>query len=146
MIDDVHGQGGVAIAAHPTRSAWARWPDAALRKLDGSEVIQPVAILDTDAGREMREFHARARGAAIGSSDYHGMGPLGICRTYVLARDNSEAAILDAVRAGRTLPAGPEASAAPSALVMISRVCGVLGLLLIVLRPGWRRRSEFRRS
>jgi hypothetical protein len=133
MIDEVHGQGGVAIAAHPTRKSWPRWQDAAIRKLDGSEVIQPVTILGADAGAEMREFHARAGGAAIGSSDYHGLGPVGLCRTYVLARDNSEAAILEALQAGRTEAAGPGASGAPGALVWLSRVCGVIGLVLVVV-------------
>jgi hypothetical protein len=142
MIDEVHRQGGVAIAAHPTRLSWARWPDAAVRKLDGSEVFQPVTILAPDAGPEMREFHKRAGRAAIGSSDYHGLGPIGLCRTYVWARDNSEPAILEAIRAGRTEPVGPQAAAPPGALVWVSRVCGVLGLLLIVLRPGLRRDSE----
>jgi predicted metal-dependent phosphoesterase TrpH len=146
MIDEVHRQGGVAIAAHPTRPSWTHWPEAAVRKLDGSEAVQPVTILTADAGPEMREFHKRAGGAAIGSSDYHGLGPIGLCRTYVLARDNSEAAILEAIRAGRTEAVGPEAASNPGILVWVSRVCGVLALLLIVLRPGSRRGSELRQS
>jgi len=146
MIDAVHRQGGVAVAAHPTRSSWMRWPDAAVRQLDGSEVLQPVTILSKDAGLEMRSFHERAGGAAIGSSDYHGLGPIGLCRTYVLARDNSEAAILDAIRAGRTEPAGPEPPVQAGVLVWVSRICGVLWLLFTVLWPGSRRDSTPRRS
>src|SRR5439155_11497578 len=92
IIDDVHRQGGAAIAAHPIRSSWYRWPDAAVRKLDGSEVLQPITYLRPDAAREMREFHERAHGAAIGSSDYHGPGPPGLCRSDVLARGNPEEA------------------------------------------------------
>jgi predicted metal-dependent phosphoesterase TrpH len=147
LIDNVHRQGGVAIAAHPTRSSWIRWPPAAVRKLDGSEVIQPVTFLRADAGREMREFHERAGGAAIGSSDYHGLGPLGLCRTYVLARDNSEAAIVEAVRAGRTAVGNTPGAgaAADSMLVKLSRAWGILGLLLIVLRPGLPMRWPLRR-
>jgi predicted metal-dependent phosphoesterase TrpH len=132
-IDEVHRQGGVAIAAHPVKSSWRVWTPGAMQKLDAAEVLQPVTILLPDAGREMREFRERANVAAIGSSDYHGLGPVGLCRTYVLARDDSEAAILEAVRAGRTEvaawtppPAGP--------LAIISRVCGILGLLIALFR------------
>jgi hypothetical protein len=163
IIDEIHRQGGVAIAAHPTKSSWPRWPDAAVRKLDGSEVEQPATILRSDFRREMAEFHARAGGAAIGSSDYHGLGPLGLCKTYLLARDNSEAAIVEAVRAGTTaVRSGGEfvgdavlvrelrkiekldATGEPSASIKANRFAGLSGLLLIVLwpnsRPRWPRR------
>ena len=140
IVDEIHRQGGVAIAAHPTRSSWYRWPDAVARSLDGSEVLQPITFLSGDAQREMREFHERVHGAAIGSSDYHGLGPIGLCRTCVLARDNSEAAIVEAVRAGRTSVDGACGEPArPGPLARLSAVCGILGLLLIVLRPGWPR-------
>jgi hypothetical protein len=35
--------------------------------------------------------------AAIGSSDHHGVGPLGICRTYVFSHDDSDRSILEAI-------------------------------------------------
>ncbi|HKA01405.1 MAG TPA: PHP-associated domain-containing protein [Candidatus Solibacter sp.] len=141
IIDDIHRQGGVAIAAHPTKKSWARWPDAAVRKLDGSEVDQPVTILNPSARREMLDFHARTGKAAIGSSDYHGLGPLGICRTCVLVREYSEAAIVEAVRAGRTIVGHPcPAPPPPAPLARLSSALGLAALLLIVLRPGSRRR------
>ncbi len=88
--------------------------------------------------------------AAIGSSDFHGLGVMGLCRTYVFAADNSEQAILEAVRAHRTVVFGEEGRAygdpallpfadrlrdrAPasnsrgSVLDWISRISGVAGL------------------
>jgi hypothetical protein len=140
IIDHIHRQGGVAIAAHPTKSSWIRWPDAAIRKLDGSEVEQPVTILRPDAAREMAEFHQRAGGVPVRSSDYHGLGPLGLCRTYLLVRDKSEAAILEALRAGRVVDMPCDPPPVPSALPRASSMFGILALLLIVLRPGSRKR------
>src|SRR5262249_1983194 len=78
--------------------------------------------------QEMEDVFARVRarhpGAApIGSSDDHGGDGLGEPRTYVFARDASEGAIVEAIRAGRTLavwhgvpygdPALPSALTAP---------------------------------
>ena len=102
-IDDVHRQGGVAIAAHPTRAYWAGYDEAAVVRLDGAEILHPVAYLRPSAREEMERFSSRRRMTAVGSSDYHGLGRLGLCRTYVFARDDSEEAILDALRAGRTV-------------------------------------------
>jgi PHP domain-containing protein len=102
-IDDVHAQGGVAIAAHPTRAYSAGFDEAAVAKLDGAEVLHPVAYLRAGAREDMERLASRRRMTAVGSSDYHGLGRLGLCRTYVFARDDSEEAILDALRAGRTV-------------------------------------------
>jgi hypothetical protein len=136
IIDEIHRQGGVAIAAHPTKSSWDRWPDAAVRKLDGSEVKQPITILNADAGREMSEFHERVGGAAIGSSDYHGLGPIGLTRTCVDAAENTEVAILEAVRAGRTSIGDCGGHEPPHSI--LGSACGLVGLLVMVL---WRRPS-----
>jgi len=51
----------------------------------------------------MRQFFSRGHFTAIGDSDYHGPGPMGLCRTLVFARENSVSAILEALRGGRTL-------------------------------------------
>ena len=40
---------------------------------------------------------------AVGSSDDHGLGRIGLCRTYLFARDDSEEGVLEALRAGRTV-------------------------------------------
>jgi hypothetical protein len=156
-IDEVHRQGGIAIAAHPVAEFWPGWNAAAMRKLDGAEIVQPVIYTTGNARREMQEFAARRRLTAIGSSDYHGLGPVGLCRTYVFARDAGsqgiESGILEALREGHTVvygrlgaaygdPSliqlagpeshlrGPEPTARESKfLLVISRTCGLLGMI-----------------
>jgi predicted metal-dependent phosphoesterase TrpH len=156
-IDEVHRQGGVAIAAHPVASYWPAFDADALRKLDAAEVLHPIAYRHPGAYRELQEFYGRARLTAIGDSDYHGLGPMGLCRTYVFAREDSEGAILEALRAGRTVVydrdgrayGDPElirlaardlridALRSPPSdqgfLIAVSRLCGILGLLGVVL-------------
>jgi hypothetical protein len=100
-IAQVHRQGGVAIAAHPVHEAWPAL-DPAASQLDGAEVSQPIASVDWRAA-ELETFWRRSGAAAIGSSDWHGMGPLGVCRTYLFVRENSEAGVLEAIRARRTV-------------------------------------------
>jgi hypothetical protein len=102
-IAEVHRQGGVAIAAHPVSSFWPGYDAEAIRTLDGAEVLHPMAYVDAAAATELQEFYARAGVTAIGDSDYHGLGPMGLCRTLVFARDDSEGAILDALRTGHTV-------------------------------------------
>jgi hypothetical protein len=82
-IADVHAQNGVAIAAHP---------------LSLAPTVAP----------QFEEFYQRTLAqnpevAAIGSSDFHTTGPLGLCRTYLLVRERSEAGVVDAIRDGRTV-------------------------------------------
>ncbi len=102
-INAVHRQGGVVIAAHPRKKFWPPYDDAALGKLDGSEVQHPL-IYATRAGYpEILAFYERTHAAAIGDSDYHGLGPMGVCRTYVFAQENSAAAVLEAIRARHTV-------------------------------------------
>jgi|SoiMethySBSTD1v2_1073268.scaffolds.fasta_scaffold00049_70 PHP domain-containing protein len=106
-IADVHAQHGVAIAAHPVRQFAAGYDDAALAALDGVEAAHPDSLSARDAPL-FTEFYRRtlARNpavAAIGSSDFHTNGPMGLCRTYVLVRERSEAGVIDAIRDGRTV-------------------------------------------
>jgi PHP-associated len=153
-VRETHRQGGVAIAAHPTRDFAAGWEGAA-GELDGAEVLQPTSWTSERAAEDMREFYRSFSVAAIASSDYHGFAPLGDCRTYVFARDNSEAGILEAIRAHRTLvfdgdrvygdaecarlAAGRLPEKTPEA-GPLSRASGILGLagLLGVICSGWR--------
>jgi hypothetical protein len=102
-IAAVHEQGGVAIAAHPYASMSPAYDAAALATLDGAEVVRPESMLHEDAAVQLRAFFGRATMAAIGASDYHGTGLIGYARTYVFARERTEAAVLDAVRARRTI-------------------------------------------
>ena len=105
-IAEIHAQGGAAIAAHPTRAFWPAYDAAAIRELDGAEVTHPLAYWQ--GPQVLREFFAmlqrvRGRAAAVGSSDYHVFASLGVCRTYVFARERSEAAVIEALRQGRTV-------------------------------------------
>ncbi|HXA51593.1 MAG TPA: PHP-associated domain-containing protein [Candidatus Acidoferrum sp.] len=154
-IDEIHRQGGIAIAAHPTAGAWPAFSRRALQDLDAAEVAQPVAFSPGNA-KDVREFSRRTGAAAIGSSDWHGMGPVGLCRTYVFAQDDSAAAILAAIRARQTVVvdrgrvfgnmilaqmAGdrlfdrgtPAEASAWGWLRIASGVCGVAGLLALAL-------------
>lgn len=161
QIDEIHRQGGIAIAAHPFVRFNPKFDDASVAKLDGSEMCHPAAYWRVTRGKDLERFRARAQDtlAAIGSSDFHGFGRVGICRTYVFARDDSPEAILEAVRARRTVVYGVDGEAygdpALAALAAahpelrevaiydapvgwldwVSRVCGVVGLIgLIVTR------------
>jgi hypothetical protein len=107
-IDEVHRQGGVAIAAHPI-NAYSAYDDAALRKLDAAEVVHPVGLRNEVFADQLRQFFGRARMTAIGDSDYHigplspQLGAMGLCRTYVFVREQNEEGVLDALRQGRTV-------------------------------------------
>jgi len=156
-IDEVHRQGGVAIAAHPDMDFWDGFDEPAMQRLDGAEVCHPSALVPAfiwreDVQKEYERFAARRPLAATGSSDFHGRGPIGVCRTYVFATDASEQGILDAVRARRTVVYGRDGRAfgdpalvrlaaehgclrdrepfrrAPGWLDWISRAAGLLGL------------------
>ena len=105
-IEDVHRQGGVAIAAHPTQG-FDGYDAVALGELDGVEVAHRDA-LSSEMSQQFEAFYQRALArkqeiAAIGSSDFHTSGPMGLCRTYLFVRERSEAGVLDAIRDGRTV-------------------------------------------
>jgi predicted metal-dependent phosphoesterase TrpH len=110
VLAEIHRQGGVAIAAHPVVKMQAPFLGE-LDHIDAAEVMHPIAF-DTSRGSwrwtEMRDFYERALATghhltAIGSSDYHAGSPLGICRTLVFAGDASAGAVLEALKAGRTV-------------------------------------------
>ena len=165
LIAQVHRQGGIAIAAHPFKDMWAGFDDAAMQTLDGGEICHPIVYWPEQAQGELEQFAARGRFAAIGSSDFHGIGRVGLCRTYVFARDTSAEAILEAVRARRTVVYGRGGKAygepalvqlaadhphlreiatvdPPAAMLdWISRVTAVLGMFGLVVISGGSRRS-----
>jgi hypothetical protein len=125
-IDDIHRQGGVAIVAHPFSDFWPAYDPMRLHGLDGAEICHP-AIFGFDEGqRQLEQFATRAPVAAIGSSDFHGLGVMGLCRTYVFAAADSEQAILDAVRAHRTVVFGKDGRAYgdPALLTYADRLRG----------------------
>ena len=112
-IDAIHAQGGVAIAAHPAPMSWASDDPGALAKLDGAEVAHPTILGIRKRENQLRAFYENVRRlkpnlAPIGSTDFHGGGvPLGACRTYVVVDEVSTKGVLEAVRRGRTVAAGP---------------------------------------
>lgn len=157
IVRDIHAQGGVVIAAHPVGRYW-RGGDAMLAAIDAAEVAHPLTgMLDT-ARDELTSFFTRARVvnpgiAPIGSSDFHMVAPLGVCRTYVFAESVTVKGVLDAIRAGRTVaqdqagvlygaPAltlllDQTRAAAPQAparrLPRLSAMLALLGLLALVM-------------
>jgi PHP-associated len=155
QVDEIHRQGGVAIAAHPIAEFSPGFDETAVRRLDGAEICHPLIYVDARVPPELERFAARAPLAAIGSSDYHGLGRLGMCRTYVFARDATPAAVIDAIRGHRTVVYGaggkaygdpalvrlaetqPRLRAAattderPGALEWVSRTTGIAGLLVL---------------
>jgi hypothetical protein len=158
-IDDIHRQGGVAIAAHPTSES-AGWDDEAVSRLDGAEICHPLVYVFDDGTAQLEAFAARGRAAPIGSSDFHGLGALASCRTFVFATEDTPSAILEAIRARRTVvysrdgkaygdpqltalaeraglrEAAEEWKSRGGALDWWSRAAGVFGLLgLIVGQP-----------
>jgi predicted metal-dependent phosphoesterase TrpH len=127
QIDEVHRQGGIAIAAHPGPEFWPAFDQAVMTRLDGAEICHPVIHTIDDAQQHLEQFAARGTVAAIGSSDFHGLGPMGLCRTFVFARDNTAAAILEAVRARRTVVYGRNDKAyGDPALVQLAEADGRL--------------------
>jgi predicted metal-dependent phosphoesterase TrpH len=166
-IDDAHAQGAVAIAAHPATKYWPAY-DAVLDKLDGSEVVHPIALRESVNPKwrweDMITFWKRSQQtdrplAAIGSSDFHAMKAMGICRTYLFVNEVSSAGVIDAIRNQRTVAFGPKeqafgrpelvaalradpipqrgnASYTPNGgLDLLGRLMGIFGLLgILVLR------------
>jgi hypothetical protein len=108
-IADVHAQGGVAIAAHPSRRFHGYDDEAVVAMLDGAEAMHSDVYRDAAFRADLEAFYARARLvnpdiAAIGSSDFHAMPPVvGRCRTYLFVRERTKAGVVDAIRSGRTL-------------------------------------------
>lgn len=117
QIDEIHRQGGVAIAAHPSASFWPGYDAEALAKLDAAEIAHPSIYVTPEVQRDYEQFAAKGSFAAIGSSDFHGVGRIGLCRTYLLARDDSPDAVLSALRDHRTLVFGRDGQAYGDALL-----------------------------
>jgi len=155
QIAEIHRQGGIAIAAHPVAEFWAGFRGAETL-FDASEVCHPLLFGQPEAERELVEFNRKTGGAAIGSSDFHGPGRVGACRTFVFTHDQSARGVLDAIRAKRTVVYTPSghvygdaalialsendgrlraralAHESSSAVDWVSRLLGLTGLTLLV--------------
>lgn len=162
-IDEIHRQGGIAIAAHPTDRYARGYDSEAMQKLDGAEVMHPLVLTSEVYANQMRQFLKRAPLAAIGDSDYHlgplspDLGAMGICRTYVFTTERTEKGVLDALRHRQTVVYDREHVYGDPALIdlaakdgrlpeialtgrqttvleLISRIAGFAGLLLCIKR------------
>jgi hypothetical protein len=144
-VAQIHALGGVAIAAHPAREAAVGYDAAALEAIDGAEVAHPW-IYQVPTGRaELQAFYDRARQrrpgiAPIGSTDFHFFAPIGFCRTYVFARERSVAAVVDAIRRGRTVACDRSGfvSGDPALTAVVADACRGAGLST----PGPRRQRD----
>ena len=156
-MEEIHRQRGVAIAAHPLKAYWAAYDEAAMRALDATEVFHPYVYINPQAYAELRQFYGRSGVTAIGDSDYHGLGPMGSCRTFVFAKSDSQDDILEAIRTGHTVVTdkdgrmfgGPSVlqiallnpqfeklqspTPRPGVVIKASSICGLLGLLGILV-------------
>jgi PHP domain-containing protein len=160
VVEAIHRQGGIAIAAHPYENTWPAYDAESLRALDGAEIVRPESQQNAHLAWQLREFASRGTFAAIGASDFHGLGTLGYSRTYVFARERSAGAIVDAIRARRTvvydrdrahgdpelialvaqvggLPHDVPGLPKPSAAAAFSRIAGALALIVLLLFNRW---------
>jgi len=139
-LDTIHRRGGVAIAAHPYRVVWGNYDAESMKKLDGSEVVRPEAQFDAAAATELREFNARAPLTAFGNSDYRGPTPMGFSRTYVFATARTAEAVMDALRARRTVVYDRDRAYGDHALIALADANGGLPRNIpAVPAPGWLR-------
>lgn len=128
VLAEIHAQHGVAIAAHPVRHFWPNLLPMR-EKFDAAEVMHPIAFSQRGgewSWPDMVSFYDDAKTpiAAIGSSDYHWMSVLGLCRTLVFVQEPvSESAVIDAIREKRTVTIDLEGKAyGDPALVQALRV------------------------
>lgn len=145
-IADVHAQGGVAIAAHPSRRFHAYDDDSVVAMLDGVEATHSDVHRDPTFRADLTAFFARARRvnsdvAPIGSSDFHAMPPvIGRCRTYLFVHERTKAGVIEAIRRGRTLAVDGDGRLAgdPSLIQLLGdlRPAG-----RVDTHPAWRRLS-----
>jgi hypothetical protein len=117
-----HAQHAVGILAHPSTALFRRFiTDDDLRAVDGVEVANPSKERADDTPKDFLDAYLRAsalkRVAAIGSSDFHYFGPLGVCRTYLFVREATPDGVLEAIRSARTVACDPRGGATgPAAL------------------------------
>ena len=109
VIDEVHEQGGVAIAAHPTARYWPAF-EPYLDKLDGVEVLHPSAYFNSArfSYQDIVSFYERVGKTAVGTSDYHFFKIMGLGRTLLFVDDLGEASLIAALRAGDTVVKLPD--------------------------------------
>jgi PHP domain-containing protein len=142
LVEEIHAQGGIAIAAHPG-NAFGWRDDGTLSAIDGTEVAHPEH--QEKYRRQYIETFVRARRvnphiAPIGSSDFHNTPAVGECRTFLFVRERSVTGVLDAIRAGRTVAENErgELFGDPS---LVERVRQMPSRGRTDVHPAWRRLS-----
>lgn len=102
VIDMVHEEGGVVLAAHPYREEFGLGDDVYRLDLDGIEVLSPHHLtIDTmKAERAWKELSI----AGIGGSDAHRRGDIGKFLTYFEDGIKDEADLVNAIKARRCRP------------------------------------------
>lgn len=172
VIAAIHAQHGAAIVAHPVSHYWPTVLPLRER-FDAAEVMHPIAYAERNAEwrwADMVRFHEEAKTplGAIGSSDYHWMSVLGVCRTLVFVREPvTQESVVDAIREHHTVTLDREGHAygdaaliealraepyvprtsdyeyrGSSALDRVLRTIGWLGLVGVVLLRARRRESR----
>ncbi len=102
IIDTVHQEGGVALAAHPFRSEFGLEDDVYKLELDGIEVLSPHhLILDTMKAERVCE---ELKIAGIGGSDAHSKREVGKFLTYFENEIKSEKDLVAEIKAKRCKP------------------------------------------
>lgn len=133
-IEAIHAQGGLAVAPHPFdrfRSGLGD-PEPYAGALDAVEVLNARCLLPRD-NRRAASFAATNGLPAVGGSDGHFAREVGAAYTVVDGPDptGGPAAIVEAIQAGRTRPAGSRSSpiyhAATLAAKRYNRIAWVLG-------------------
>jgi hypothetical protein len=127
QIDNVHQQGGLAIAAHPiARYGHAYDSAGATALIDGTEVCHPLVFGLTGGAEALAAFAAHTPAAPIGSSDFHSSGRVGTCRTFIFVNEPTERGVIDAIRSHRTVVYGPRGRAfGDPALVQLADAAGL---------------------
>lgn len=146
VLEEVHAQGGVAVAAHPAKKYWPAF-EPHVAALDGAEVVHPMAFVTRATSfrwSDMVAFHARhPHLAAIGTSDYHAFGGFDDLVTWLDVeawpeeREARRQLALAALREGRTATRAPDGRAfgpapdtPPPARSLWGRLLGALSLLV----------------
>lgn len=111
LIEIVHAEGGVVVAAHPfKKSQWGEgfYGSGRLTReldLDGLEVEHPS--YDAENRRLAKETMAAMKITGIGCSDAHDLRAIGRCRSIFEDRIDSVESLCRAIREGRVQAIGP---------------------------------------
>ena len=105
-IDQIHAQGGLAVAAHPMLPSGvgqraATLPFDAVETVNMAETLH-FAVASGRANRKRAQFYAGLKGPCLGVSDAHDPSVLGMAYTLIPGDRVDEAAVRQALAAGTT--------------------------------------------